>query len=51
MHRPGPAVVQEDVCVQDALSSQRQLHVPPGAARQRPPASGGAGCPAAGAFG
>lgn len=41
--RPGPAVIKEDVCIQDALSAQRQLHVPTCTARQRPLPFGGGG--------
>lgn len=39
--KPGPALAQKDVRIQDALSPQRQLHVPTCAARQRPLPLGG----------
>lgn len=39
--KPGPAVAQKDVRVPDALSPQRQLHVPTREARQRPLPLGG----------
>lgn len=41
VRRPGPAVIKEDVCIQDALPSQWQLHVPTCTARQRPLHFGG----------